>query len=99
MVSFSVTYHVAPETLGIVIEDTARQLALRGERISPQAALYCEKTGGFECGTCAHMTPVNATHGRCALVATTVHVTDGCCVMWAPNTDMLHLYREKTAQD
>ena len=95
--SLSVTYHVAPETLGAVIEDTARHLALRGEQITPYAALYCEKLHGFQCGTCQQSTALNATHGRCALVRQTVHLTDGCCVLWSPDPVQLHLYRQPEA--
>lgn len=95
--SFSVTYHVAPEMLSAVIEDTARQLLMRREQVSAQAVLYCEKTGGFQCGTCQHSTPLNATHGRCHVVAQTVHLTDGCCVLWSPDIRQLHLYRQPEA--
>lgn len=82
------------ENLSTIIRCTAERLHERGERIPPAHALYAEKPGGFQCQTCRYVTPVNATHGRCTAVEGTVHLTEGACVLWDANPDLLHLYRE-----
>ena len=79
--------------LGLIVRQVAAQAADEGQPLSPAAALYCEKREGFQCGTCCYVTPVNATHGRCAVVTVTVHLTEGCCVLWDADTAQLHLYR------
>lgn len=89
--------YVLPATLGATVLATAAALVASKMQMSPQAALYCEKAGGFQCGTCTHSTAINATHGRCEIVAITVHLVEGCCIAWAPDEAQLHLYREKLA--
>lgn len=87
---------LAPESLGSTVMAVAEYLQSEHGQVSPLAALYCEKVGGFQCATCRHSTPVNATHGRCELVATVVNQQEGCCVMWSPDPEQLHQYREPT---
>ena len=79
--------------LGGLIRQVAAQAVEETQPLSPAAALYCEKREGFQCGTCCYVTPVNATHGRCAVVAGTVHLAEGCCALWDADTAQLHLYR------
>ncbi len=88
---------IAPETLADTIKETVASLLEHDRKMTPQAALYAEKAGGFQCRTCAHSVPMNATHGRCAVVSVTVSLDNGCCAVWAPNKTMLHLYQEKDA--
>lgn len=82
------------QSLGTTIRTMAERLVARGEQMAPADALYVEKHGGFQCATCVYVTPVNASHGRCQVMEGTVHLTDGCCVLWDANKDLLHLYRE-----
>ena len=86
---------LAPETLGDTIRDTVESLLAHGSKASPGAFLYAEKRGGFECRTCCYAVPQNATHGRCAVVSTTINLDDGCCIGWTPDPRQLHLYQEK----
>jgi hypothetical protein len=84
----------APEALGETIREVTAELLAHDRKITQGAALYVEKRGGFQCGTCRYAVPVNATHGRCAIVTGTIHLTDGCCAAWMPDETQLHLYRE-----
>lgn len=43
---------LAPETLGETIRETAQSLAEHGQKMTPQSALYAEKSSGFECRSC-----------------------------------------------
>lgn len=96
MRGLGVYYHMLPpEMLGHAIMEVAETLVERGEQITPQAALYCEKMGGFQCRTCKYATAVNATHGRCAIMLGTINLDEGCCAAWTPDKEQLHLYREK----
>jgi hypothetical protein len=88
---------LAPETLGDTIRETVESLLAHGSKASPGAFLYAEKRGGFECRTCCYAVPQNATHGRCAVVSVTISLDNGCCVAWAANKALLHLYQEKDA--
>lgn len=85
---------VEPSQIGDVIREVSQELRQSGQKIGPGAALYAEKKNGFQCSTCAYVTPVNATHGRCQLVEAVIHLQDGCCVLWEPDPKQLHLYRE-----
>jgi len=85
---------VEPSQVGEIIREVAQDLQQSGQKIGPAAARYVEKRNGFECATCTFVTPVNATHGRCALVETMVHLQDGLCVLWEPDPKQLHLYKE-----
>lgn len=85
---------VEPMQLGDVIREVERDLRESGDQIAPSAALYAEKRGSFQCGTCCYVTPVNATHGKCQLLTGSVHLDEGVCVMWSPDRTQLHLYRE-----
>ena len=89
---------VAPNDLGHLIHEVVEELVQSGTQMTKQAALYCEKRRGFQCSTCTYATPVNATHGKCAILQGTIHLEEGCCVAWAPNRDLLHLYREPLAE-
>ena len=88
---------IAPELLADTIKDTVASLLEHDCKMSPQAALYAEKQGGFQCRTCRNAVPVNATHGRCAVVSTTISLDNGCCAVWSPDPAQLHLYQEKEA--
>ena len=85
---------VAPEALGETIREISAALLAQERKMTQGAALYREKRGGFQCGTCRMAVPVNATHGRCAIVVGTIHLADGCCAAWAPDEAQLHLYRQ-----
>lgn len=85
-------------SLGETIRATALACADFGTPLSPENALYCEKPGGFQCGTCLYVTRANATHGKCRVVAGTVHLTEGCCAMWDADPEQLHLYRIPSAE-
>jgi hypothetical protein len=80
--------------LGATVKATVEALVASGEQTEPQVLLYAEKKHGFSCATCVYATPVNATHGKCRILTTTIHLDDGCCIGWQANPDMLHLYRE-----
>lgn len=80
-------------SLGDTIRATAIHAADAGQPLTPDAALYCEKPGGFQCGTCLYVTRANATHGKCGIVEGTVHLVEGCCAMWDADPEQLHLYR------
>lgn len=84
---------VLPRTLGATVQRTAEMLLQSGEQTEQANLLYCEKYGGFQCGTCAYATPVNKTHGRCAILRGSIHLTEGCCVAWTPDETQLHRYR------
>ena len=94
----AIHWPIVASELGNIIRATAETLLSIGHRIEPQQALYAEKTGGFQCGTCANSVAVNATHGRCSVVQGTVHMQEGCCAMWLPDTKQLHLYREPQSE-
>lgn len=85
---------LAPEMLADTIKETVESLLQHDRKMTPQAALYAEKAGGFQCRTCAHSVPMNASHGRCAVVSVTVSLDTGCCAAWTPDKTMLHLYQE-----
>ena len=85
---------LAPEALGETIREVADALLAHDRKVSPSAVLYAEKRGGFACRTCRYAVAQNATHGRCAVVAVTVHLDDGCCALWDADPVQLHLYRE-----
>ncbi len=86
-----------PEQLGESIRDVAEELFAHERKMSPQAALYCEMRGGFSCRTCRYAVAQNATHGRCAIMAGSIQLDDGCCALWDASTEKLHLYREPGA--
>jgi hypothetical protein len=86
---------VPAEMLGNAIRETIENLFEQDRKATPGAMLYAEKQGGFQCRTCCYSVPVNATHGRCAVVSATIHLDEGCCVGWAPDPRQLHLYQEK----
>jgi hypothetical protein len=86
--------YVLPVTLGETVRATAQGLKTGDERAAPQALLYAEKRGGFSCRTCRYVHAQNATHGKCAIMAGTVHLDEGCCCAWDADTAQLHLYRE-----
>jgi hypothetical protein len=90
--------YILPHTLGASIVATAQALAHAGDQALPETLLYAEKAGGFQCGTCCWATPVNGTHGKCAIMVGTVHLKNGCCAAWQPDTEQLHLYREMRSQ-
>lgn len=84
-----------PAQIGATVQYVAETLATTGAQVPPQALLYAAKQGGFQCGTCAYATALNATHGRCALISGLhVHLQDGCCIAWKPDTSQLHRYDE-----
>ncbi len=86
---------IAPELLSETIKDTVQSLLEHDRKMTPHAALYAEKHGGFQCRTCRNAVPVNATHGRCAVVSVTIHLDNGCCAAWTADPAQLHLYQEK----
>lgn len=86
---------LAPETLGTTIRETVESVLEYERKASPNAFLYAEKLGGFQCRTCRYAVPQNATHGRCAVVIGTIHLEQGCCVAWTADPKQLHLYQEK----
>lgn len=88
---------LTPDLLGEQLRGFTQQLMADHQTLTPQAALYAEKPGGFQCRTCCHAVPVNASHGRCILVCTTVSLDNGCCALWDANKALLHLYQEKDA--
>lgn len=88
---------IAPEMLGDTIRETVDSLLQHDRKMTPQAALYAEKAGGFQCRTCAQSVPMNATHGRCAVVSVTVNLDNGCCAVWTADKRQLHLYQEPEA--
>ena len=88
---------LAPEALGETIRELADELLAHDRKVTPHAALYAEKAQGFECRTCKYAVPQNATHGRCAIVSTTIHLDEGCCAMWDASPEKLHLYRQPEA--
>ena len=85
---------LAPEALGETIREIADDLLTHERKMSQAAALYCEKINGFQCRTCRYAVAQNATHGRCAIMAGTIHLDEGCCALWDASVEKLHLYRE-----
>ena len=83
-----------PGQLGHMIEDTARDLVQDGQQLAPGDALYCEKRGGFQCRSCRYVSPTNQSYGHCQVVQGSIHLDDGCCVLWSPDPGQLHLYRD-----
>ena len=49
---------LAHETLGDTIRDTVESLLAHDQKASPDAFLYAEKRGGFECRTCCVAVPI-----------------------------------------
>jgi hypothetical protein len=88
---------LTPEALGETIREVAEELLAHDRKMSQAAALYCEMRGGFSCRTCRFAVAQNATHGRCAIMAGTIHLDEGCCVLWDASLEKLRLYREPTA--
>ena len=88
--------YVLPTTLGATVRATAEALQTANEQARPEDALYVEKRDGCQCATCLYSKPVNATHGQCAIVQGTIHLSEGWCCMWTANPKVLHLYREPT---
>ncbi len=76
---------LAPELLADTIRETTQSLLSHDRKMSPHAALYAEKSGGFQCRTCCYSVTVNETHGRCAVVSTTISLYSGCCSLWDAN--------------
>lgn len=84
-----------PAQIGATVQHVAETLAATDAQVPPQALLYAAKQGGFQCGTCAYVRALNATHGRCVLIAAMhVHLQDGCCIAWKADTRQLHRYDE-----
>ncbi len=91
-------YRAIPaEMLGAVVQESLQALQRTHEQVQPQALLYAEKRGGFQCRTCCYATARNGTHGHCAVVQGTIHLDDGCCIGWIPDPVQLHLYRAPEA--
>lgn len=80
--------------IGAELRRRAEQLTKLCQKTSQTDLLYCEKRGGFQCRTCLQSTPTNATHGRCAIMNGTIHLDEGCCVLWEADPEQLHLYRD-----
>lgn len=87
--------YVLPTTLGATIHATAQALLQSPDKAEPSTLLYAEKDGGFQCRTCTYAIATNATHGRCKIMQGSIHLDDGCCAAWEPDTMQLHLYREQ----
>lgn len=86
---------LAPEMLGETIRETAESLLAHDRKASPGALLYARKVGGFQCRTCKYAIAQNATHGRCAIMTSTISLDEGCCVAWTADPKQLHLYQEE----
>lgn len=87
-------YRLPPEMLGTAIRAVEEELLAHERKVSPAAALYVQKQGGFQCRTCRYALALNATHGKCTVMTGTIHLDDGCCVMWQADPAQLHLYQE-----
>lgn len=88
---------IASALLGETIRETVDRLLTQDHKASPNAVLYAEKLGGFQCRTCRYSVPRNATHGRCAVVSVMISLDTGCCVAWTADPRQLHSYQEKEA--
>ena len=85
---------IAPEQIGELVRQTAETLRQEGKQVAPQSLLYAEKAHGFSCRTCRYAVPQNATHGRCEIMSSSIHLDDGCCLAWDASAKHLYLYKE-----
>lgn len=82
------------EAPGAVVRWRAEEILETGQKASKAAFLYAEKPDGFQCGTCRYALAANATHGHCALLDGTIHLSRGCCAGWEADLAQLQTHRE-----
>ena len=85
------------QNIGATIRQHVASLLEYQEVDTPAHVLYAELAGGFACGTCRYVRPVNGSHGRCIILPNMVHLEHGCCAAWDYAERLLQV-REAPAQ-
>jgi hypothetical protein len=77
------------------LTNLVQELVLTHSQMPPNALLYAEKPGGFQCATCryAHRIEVDG-QGTCQVMTGPIDLVAGCCVLWDADPNQLQAVEE-----
>jgi hypothetical protein len=79
------------------LTNLVQELRMTHSQMPPNALLYAEKAGGFQCGSCRHAIRGDVDgKGTCQVMTGPIDLHEGRCVLWAADPNQLQAVEEAT---